>query len=253
MDGLLLNTEDIINACLNQILAAHNRPPLPWSIKAQIQGRPRKEANAIFFQWAALPISEVDFDAQYRALQLDLFRESRALPGVEKLLEDLGRSRVHMALATSTGTQLFHAKTNHLSSLFASFPHERRVLGDDSRIGPGRGKPLPDIYHVALQCINDTLPVGETEITPEECLVFEDSVSGVEAGRRAGMRVVWCPHEMIKREYAGREDDVLAGRMGNLGGGREDGCVGQVDDGWSEYCQTLEGFDCARYGIIVPS
>ncbi|MBE3049202.1 HAD-IA family hydrolase, partial [Candidatus Bathyarchaeota archaeon] len=34
------------------------------------------------------------------------------------------------------------------------------------------------------------LAPGEKAVTPAECLVFEDSVTGVEAGRRAGMRVV---------------------------------------------------------------
>jgi pseudouridine-5'-monophosphatase len=32
------------------------------------------------------------------------------------------------------------------------------------------------------------------EIRAADCLVFEDSIQGVDAGRRAGMQVVWCPH-----------------------------------------------------------
>ncbi|KAK3693265.1 hypothetical protein B0T22DRAFT_532565 [Podospora appendiculata] len=39
----------------------------------------------------------------------------------------------------------FRLKTNHLTELFV-FEGHRRVLGDDTRIPPGRGKPLPDIY-----------------------------------------------------------------------------------------------------------
>ena len=65
----------------------------------------------------------------------------------------------------------------------------------------------------ALVTLDIRLPdtKGEDLILPEECLVFEDSVPGVEAGRRAGMRVVWCPHPMLKNEFAGREKEVLAG------------------------------------------
>lgn len=40
MDGLLLNTEDIYTDVVNIILKENNRPLMPWSIKAQLQGRP---------------------------------------------------------------------------------------------------------------------------------------------------------------------------------------------------------------------
>ena len=106
---------------------------------------------------------------------------------------------------------------------------------------------------------------------PEECLVFEDSVPGVEAGRRAGMRVVWCPHPSLLREYEGREEEVLAGiANGYLGeeveeeeqgvlrdvevgktrimGGKR-GPPGYVGDGWAELRESLEEFPYGKYGI----
>jgi pseudouridine 5'-phosphatase len=52
------------------------------------------------------------------------------------------------------------------------------------------------------------------KIRPEECLVFEDSVPGVEAGRRAGMRVIWVPHRGLAGEFRGKEQEVLAGKTG---------------------------------------
>jgi len=54
----------------------------------------------------------------------------------------------------------------------------------------GRGKPAPDKFLLELNATNLKLGEGETKIRPEECLSFEDSVQGVEAGRRTGMRVV---------------------------------------------------------------
>jgi pseudouridine-5'-monophosphatase len=158
---------------------------------------------------------------------------------------------VHIALATSSHEGNFKLKTDHLTEMFNVFPEERRVLGDDTRLKPGRGKPLPDIFLLALQSINDSLPENETPITPEECLVFEDSVPGVEAGRRAGMRVIWCPHPMLKKEYAGRDAEVLAARTGEAGE-VDLHQVGEIDDGWAEYLETLENFPYAKYGITVP-
>ncbi|KAL1899370.1 hypothetical protein Cpir12675_001405 [Ceratocystis pirilliformis] len=273
MDGLLLDTEDIYTICVNLVLEKYNKPSLPWSIKARLQGRPGPAATEVFHQWAKLPISNEQYMEEYLALQRQYFPGTKPLPGIQKLLGDLGRtryydlpdaaapstttsvperpSRVHIALATSAHESNFKLKTSHLEELFSVFETHRRVLGDDPRIPAGRGKPLPDIYQIALKTINDSLVPGETPIRPEECLVFEDSVPGVEAGRRAGMRVIWCPHPMLKKEYTGREAEVMAGRTGEAGE-IDMHQVGELNDGWAEYYETLENFPYAKYNISIP-
>lgn len=269
MDGLLLDTEDIYSNCINTILARYDRPKMPWSIKAKLQGRPMTESNKIFLAWAQLPIPLEQFQKENAAEQVKNFPNAKPLAGIEELLSTLDSTRywetkdaadttgsagkrVHIALATSSQTVNFHLKTNHLTDLFSVFESPRRVLGDDPRISAGRGKPLPDIYLLALKTINETLAPGEPPIKPEECLVFEDSVPGVEAGRRAGMRVVWAPHPDLKVEYAGREPEVLAGTTGEAGEAGAATPPGEVEDGWSEYLPTLENFPYDHYGIVVP-
>lgn len=174
---------------------------------------------------------------------------------------------MHIALATSSHSKNFRLKTDHLTELFSAFPEVHRVLGDDPRIGKGRGKPLPDIYFLALETINEALrSKGEAEIKPEECLVFEDAVPGVEAGRRAGMQVIWCPHPGLLEAFKGREEEVLAGRTGSH---KEDektasekeaeelqawrvqgaGIPGAIGDGQGRLVTTLEDFPYERYGI----
>lgn len=167
-------------------------------------------------------------------------------------------------------------KASHLEDLFSVFTPERKILGDDPRIPPGRGKPLPDIYLVALEAVNKGIRArgnGEPEVKPEECLVFEDSVPGVEAGRRAGMRVIWCPHPGLREEFRGREAEVLAGATGEhkeaakpddekLAGkitgemqetkNHDDGKPGELNDGWGQLLETLESFPYERYGIKIP-
>lgn len=130
------------------------------------------------------------------------------------------------------------------------------MVGDDPRVPKGRGKPAPDIYLLALETINAHLrKEGKEEVKPEECLVFEDAVPGVEAGRRAGMRVVWVPHPGLLKEYEGRAEEVLAGLTGeaeeHLGG--DWGTPGKHGDGLAELRDTLEGFDYGRYGIVTPN
>ncbi|KAL8714333.1 MAG: hypothetical protein Q9220_001664 [cf. Caloplaca sp. 1 TL-2023] len=265
MDGLLLDTEDIYTLCNNVILRECNRPNLPWNIKAQLQGRPGPEAGEIFHAWAQLPIPRAEYARKNTELQRKHFPTARPLPGVPELLKTLTQSGARLALATSSHTANFKLKTSHLETLFKAFPDEQRVLGDDPRIPPGKGKPAPDIYLLALETINGELrKQGKVEIKREECLVFEDSVPGVEAGRRAGMRVVWCPHPDLLKEYKGREKEVLAG-LANGGGdeqvkevmkeaavggeGKGRGWPGRRDDGWAELLQSLENFPFKKYGI----
>ncbi|EXJ68721.1 uncharacterized protein A1O5_08515 [Cladophialophora psammophila CBS 110553] len=282
MDGLLIDSEDAYTIVTNTILRENGRPDLPWEIKAQLQGRPSHSAGKIFHEWAQLPISREEFMSRQAELQVEAFLKCRPLPGVEQLLKKLQKSytksqaisfspdrssnkKVHLALATSSHSKNFEIKTSGMKDLFSLFPQRHVILGDDHRIPKGRGKPLPDIYLLALQNINETLLVegnGERPITPEECLVFEDSVPGVEAGRRAGMRVVWVPHPGLLEIYLGREEEVLAGQTGEH---KEDdldhtegiplmgspGYPGEIMDGWAEMLASLEEFDFSRYGIEV--
>ncbi|PYH34196.1 haloacid dehalogenase superfamily protein [Aspergillus neoniger CBS 115656] len=272
MDGLLIDSEDKYTDITNAILQEYGKPLLPWSIKAQLQGRPQPDASRIFHQWAQLPISPEEFAAKQSALQEKFFPQSQPLPGVRELLAKLVSTQttdqpVHLALATSSHSRNFKLKASHLGELFSAFPKSQQVLGDDPRIGKGRGKPLPDIYLLALETINSGLrEKGETEIKPEECLVFEDAVPGVEAGRRAGMRVVWVPHLGLLESYKGREEEVLAGLTGEhkeeektepereadeLVAGRlkSAGKPGEIGDGWGELLPSLGNFPYERYGI----
>ncbi|RYP00076.1 hypothetical protein DL763_001005 [Monosporascus cannonballus] len=260
MDGLLLNTEDIYTLCADIVLKKYGRPGLPWWLKAKMMGVPGSSNGDTFHDWAQLPISREQFKQEQRKQQQIHFPECQPLPGVEKLLSDLRRAKntdgfdVQVALASSSEKYNYDMKSSRAvtKAVLDLIPEKHRVLGDDPRIGRGRGKPAPDIYLVALQVINDTLPEGAPKVSPNECLVFEDSVIGVEAGRRAGMRVVWVPHPKLAAEYVSKEREVLAGRIRLVDIGNEEQ-LGVLDDGWGERLPSLESFPYERFGISVPS
>lgn len=271
MDGLLIDSEDVYTVVTNAILERYGRPALPWSIKAQMQGRPGPQAGAIFHAWAQLPISQEQFFTEQRELQVKLFPNCQPLPGVMALLKGLKERGVHMALATSSHAGNFKLKSSHLGELFQYFAPEHQVLGDDPRIPAGRGKPAPDIYLLALSTLNKTLEAqGKPALKPEECLVFEDSVPGVESGRRAGMQTVWVPHPELFDEYRDREKEVLAGLTGehkedeekelqkseaDAAQGKKEtngtaGMPGKIDDGWGRRLESLENFPYESYEIV---
>ena len=261
MDGLLIDSEDMITLSTNQLLEKYGRPAFTPSIRAQLMGVPDSTNGDLFHNWAKLPISRERF-AQESSEQMQLhFPNCRPLPGAEKLVLNLSCARnassgdrIKLALASSTKSQSYELKTSRpeTKQLLRFFQSGLRILGDDPRVRLGRGKPAPDIYLVALQSLNSAADSGDKTVMPKECLVFEDSVAGVEAARRAGMRVVWVPHPDVAVEYQARQKEVLAGRTGMFEVG-DDWQLGQIDDGWAENIPSLKHFSYEKYGIDVLS
>ncbi|KAK8081125.1 hypothetical protein PG997_008943 [Apiospora hydei] len=284
LDGLLINTEDIITTSINGLLAKYDRPPMTRAIRAQLMGIANSSNSDAFHGWARLPISREQWARESKEEFRRNFPNCAPLPGAETLITTLSRAfsssaaaarptttstgegagakdnkqKIKLALASGTTAQNYALKTSlspETQKLLGFFPPEHRVLGffpPEHRGSGHRGKPAPDIYQVALQTLNATAEAsGEEPILPGECLVFEDSVVGVEAGRRAGMRVVWVPHPDMVVEYRGREERVLAGRTGMVEIGDGEGQLGEVDDGWAEMTHSLEHFDYAKFGIHV--
>ncbi|MBU0766712.1 HAD family phosphatase [Patescibacteria group bacterium] len=60
-----------------------------------------------------------------------------------------------------------------------------------------RQKPFPDVF----QCV-----AKEMEVAPEECLVIEDSVAGLEAAKSANMKCIICPDSFCEFESSEFED-----------------------------------------------
>jgi pseudouridine-5'-monophosphatase len=217
-----------------------------------------------------VPLTAAEWSAKEKQ-GTHLFKNSKVLPGVEILLNTFKTKTsppVLLSLASSAGHQKFALKTSHIPIINAAFDDPAfHVFGDDPEMSDSKKKPEPDIFLLALKRLNDAdVARGECELEPSECLVFEDSIAGVEAARRAGMRVIWVPHPGLTEVCRGREMDVLMGRTEEDGkvpdyGGPVEGHVkspvvaedGRLvsDDRMAELRFSLEDFPYAAYGINV--
>lgn len=221
-------------------------------------------------EWAQVPLSISEWKTKEKAYT-NLFTNSRLLPGVDTLLSTLSTKispPIKLALASSAGHHLFDLKTSHIPTISATFAEAScQVFGDDPELAHCDKKPSPDIFLLALRRLSHAFVAdGEPELKPEECLVFEDSIAGVESGKRAGMRVVWVPHPALAEICRGREMDVLMGRteeddrppdfsetkpeIGAMADASE--CDGLLsEDGRAEMRKSLEDFPYGKYGIHV--
>lgn len=85
-----------------------------------------------------------------------------------------------MALATSSRASAVAQKSKNHQRMFEKLSVV--VTGDDPAVLAG--KPAPDIYLEAARRLG---------VAPQYCLVVEDALSGVQAGKRAGCVVVAVP------------------------------------------------------------
>lgn len=223
MDGLLINTEDIYTTVTNEILGQHGKGPLTWDVKIQLQGLPGAEACKKVIAHYELPFTPEEFDRKNVQIQTSKWSSCEFLPGALDLIQYLKSQNLPIALCTSSAKMKYHGKTSHLRHGFDLF--DVIITGDDPRIPKGRGKPFPDIWHLGLDGLNKKFG---TDIKPEECIVFEDGVPGVQAGKAANAYVVWVPHPHAF-EVLGDTDAILEGR--------------------GELLKSLEDFDKEKFGL----
>lgn len=118
----------------------------------------------------------------------------RAFDGAISLLQTMRQLGVATAIVTSsTLTKMAH--------VFASIPAledavDALVTADDVT----RSKPDPQGYLIGAQ---------KLRLDPAQCYVFEDSLAGLEAGRRAGCRVVAVATTNSRQALQGRADSII--------------------------------------------
>ena len=124
------------------------------------------------------------------ALFLDSYRDHVAMvPGLRSVLVQGKEAGIPMAVATSAPRMNVEFIFEALG-LEAFFP----VVIDDQMVT--KGKPDPEIY---------LLTADQLGIPPAQCLVFEDSFSGVNAGLAAGMAVIALSTTHSPDEFRGVE------------------------------------------------
>ncbi|KAJ3973095.1 HAD-like domain-containing protein [Lentinula raphanica] len=223
MDGLMIDSEKIYTDVTNEILGKYGKE-MTWDIKAGCMGKPEREAALHLLSFFPdIPLKLEDYLIQRNILQDLAWPTVPLLPGVRKLVLHLRRHNIPIAVATGSRRKNYEMKTGHLEDVFGCF-EGKVICGDDPRPGM-RGKPDPDIFLIAAKEMlgRDIGPVqGEDEegvsLTEEHKserrrgLVLEDGLPGMQAGKRAGMSVVWVPDvNLLNVDYLGHEkaDQIL--------------------------------------------
>lgn len=170
-DGVIVDTETLSNGILKSLLSEQGLNLDDETLHAKFTGFTNQEnlINAEALLGRALPS---DFDINYRQQFHNAINEN--LTPITGVLELLEKIHVPIAMATNARREEMEFKLHkiQLNQRFAT-----RFCVEDVDYG----KPAPDLYLKAAKALN---------VSPEDCLVIEDSVAGISAGRAAGMRVL---------------------------------------------------------------
>ena len=147
---------------------------LPEDLQASIGGRSFTETARYFKERFGLPDDLETIKADWNRMAWDKYTHEVPLKkGVRELLQYCSGQGIKMGIATSNSRELVEniVSVHHLERFFTCI-----ITGCDVE----KGKPAPDIYLAAAQAL---------KVSPENCLVFEDIVHGIQAGKAAGMSV----------------------------------------------------------------
>jgi HAD superfamily hydrolase (TIGR01509 family) len=195
LDGLLLDTEPLHTLMIETIVSRYGKV-FERSIQSKLAGRNALDSAQILVEMLALPITAKAFLEEREVFLDQLLPQAKPLPGAVRLTQHLHHHQIPQAVATSSGSRTFRLKTTHHQEWFALF--DCMVLGDDPAVK--RGKPAPDIFLLAAQRLG---------ASPEECLVFEDALAGMEAALAAGMSVVVVPLSGIDKQLYREANQIL--------------------------------------------
>lgn len=175
MDGVLIDSNPYHKTSLRKFARKYGFELSEKELREKIYGRQNKEWIPKLFG-RELAAEELEkYGTEKELLFQKTFRKDIApVKGLIPFLEELKEHNVIRAIATSA------------PRINVDFVFEHTPIGsyfglvlDESHVK--RGKPDPEVYLKASELLG---------FEPEQCVVFEDSLSGVESARDAGCKVI---------------------------------------------------------------
>ncbi len=148
--------------------------PLPDDLQKNIEGMSFLETARYFQKHFPITDSVEKMMSDWNEMAANKYRyEVKLKSGVKQFLDKCVTNNILLGVATSNSSELFEyfLEAQNLQKYF-----DVVITGSDGL----KGKPAPDMYIEVAKRLN---------VRPSECLVFEDILPGIMAGKKAGMKV----------------------------------------------------------------
>jgi beta-phosphoglucomutase len=170
-DGVMIDSHPAHKQAWRLFFASVGREVSDEELDFVLEGHKRAEILRHFL--GSLTDEQVkDYGARKEAFFRTVAPEPKINHGLPEFLEQVGAQGLTMALASSASRERIESILRQLN---LTHPFRAVVTGDDVV----RGKPDPAIFKLAAE---------RMQVRPDEILVCEDAVNGVEAAKAAGMK-----------------------------------------------------------------
>lgn len=178
MDGLLLDTEPLWGESMLRISAQHNIPITGERFKETTGLRIYEVTDywAHKYPWQGSTAKQVADEILDDIIALSKQRAT-VMPGVIQSLELLKKHQYKIGLASSSPMRMIDELVTHFN-----IKHYFDVITSADVVE--LGKPHPAVFLHAAKSLN---------ASPLQCVVLEDSINGLLAGKSARMKVIMVP------------------------------------------------------------
>ncbi len=181
MDGTLVDSEPLWAIAIYELGEAMGKP-LTEEVRLKTVGATTPATVQICADYAGVTLTDEKRDEWvawvFRRVSQLLSQQLEFRPGIPEILRQAKEAGIGMALVTNTARTLTDVSLQSIGTEHFAFT----LCGDEV----AQGKPAPDIYAEAVRRFG---------LTPDECLVVEDSGAGMQAGLAAGCRVLGIPEQ----------------------------------------------------------
>lgn len=193
LDGTLINTDGIVNDVLRAYLGKYGKQ---WDgrVAQKIVGKTPVEAASTIVEGYGLACTVDEFILEISPLFSERWCNVKALPGADRVIKHFRSHGIPMALASNSPRTNMESKISYHQGWKESFSV---IIGGDEVT---MGKPSPEIFLEAAKMLN---------VEPSSCLVIEDSLPGITAGKSAGMEVVAVPSIPKQSHLYTSADEVI--------------------------------------------
>ncbi|MFF9027246.1 HAD family hydrolase [Streptomyces iakyrus] len=199
-DGVLVDSEPISNRLLAAYLTELGHPTSYEESIRDYMGSAMHRIHELVLQRTGQRLPE-SFDDVFHARVFAAFeQELVAVAGASGVLEKLAADGVPYCVASSGSHE--RIRVGHRTTGLDQWFDEERIFSSQD---VGRGKPAPDLFLYAAERMG---------VSPERCVVVEDSPLGVQAAVAAGMDVYGFTAMTPAEKLAGA--DRLFSDMGEL-------------------------------------
>lgn len=166
---------------------------LPENLQADIEGMSFSETAVFFKERFQIPDSLEEIKANWNQMACDKYRyEVPYKEGAKEFLSFCKEHNIKLGIATSNSRELVENAAQALSMY-------DYITCITTGCEVAKGKPAPDIYLETAK---------KLDVSPQKCLVFEDIIPGIQAGKAAGMKV--CAIDDAYSRHMRAEKEALA-------------------------------------------